>query len=70
MEDKNNVPENVPYIVHEGDMARLERSNRRLLIALIAALLVMLLNNIAWLIYNHVDSQSIDQEYSVEEEQP
>ena len=44
--DEKRTPDTVPYIVHEGDMARLERSNRRLLIALIAALVVMLLNNI------------------------
>ena len=56
--NEKNTPENVPYIVHEGDMARLERSNKRLLIALIAALIVMLLNNIAWLVYDHVESQS------------
>ena len=59
-------PENVPYIVHEGDMARLERSNRRLLIALIAALVIMLLNNIAWLVYDHVEGQSVQTEYTVE----
>ena len=64
MEDKK--PENVPYIVHEGDMARLERSNKRLLIALIAALIVMLLNNIAWLVYDHVEGQSARVEYTSE----
>lgn len=32
--NEKNTPENVPYLVHEGDMARLERSNKRLLIAL------------------------------------
>ena len=64
--NEKNTPENVPYIVHEGDMARLERSNRRLLIALIAALIVMLLNNIAWLVYDHVESQSTQMEYTSE----
>ena len=66
----NKTPENVPYIVHEGAMARLERSNRRLLIALVVALMVMLLNNVAWLVYSHVENQSIDQEYSSEVQQP
>ncbi len=65
MDDKK-VPENVPYIVHEGDMARLERSNRRLLIALIAALIVMLLNNIAWLTYNHFNQSDTTQEITSE----
>lgn len=67
--NEKNTPENVPYIVHEGDMARLERSNKRLLIALIAALVVMLLNNVAWLIYDHVESQSSEREY-ISEIQP
>ena len=56
MEEKK-TPENVPYIVHEGDMARLERSNKRLLIALAIALIVMLLNNVAWLVHEHIDHQ-------------
>ena len=64
MEDKK--PENVPFIVHEGDMARLERSNKRLLIALIAALVIMLLNNIAWLVYDHVEDQGPQVEYTSE----
>ena len=38
--------ENVPYIVHEGAMARLERSNRRLLIALVTALFVFITREI------------------------
>jgi flagellar basal body-associated protein FliL len=64
--DEKKVPENVPYIVHEGDMARLERSNKRLLIALIAALIVMLLNNIAWLTYNHFNQSDTTQEITSE----
>lgn len=50
-----NKSENVSYIVHEGDMARLERCNKRLLIALAIAVIVMLLNNMAWLVHEHVD---------------
>ena len=64
MEEKK--PENVPSIVHEGDMARLERSNKRLLIALIAALVVMLLNNIAWLVYDHAEGHNVQTEYTSE----
>lgn len=36
----------VSFIVHEGDMARLERSNRRLLIALITTLIVLVTQEI------------------------
>lgn len=35
--------------IHEGDMTRLERSNKRLLIALIVAVIAMLLNNVVWI---------------------
>lgn len=66
--DEKKTPDNVPYIVHEGDMARLERSNRRLLIALAISVVVMLLNNIAWLVHDHVESRSTTQEYVNESE--
>ena len=58
--------ERVPYIVHEGAMARLERGNRRLLIALAISLVVLLLNNIAWLI--HTEHSQNTQEYTIESE--
>ncbi len=35
--------------VHEGDMTRLERSNKRLLIALVVVVIVMLINNLVWI---------------------
>lgn len=35
--------------VHEGDMTRLERSNKRLLIALVVVVVVMLINNVVWI---------------------
>lgn len=39
----------VPYIVHEGAMARAERHIKRLVIAIIVLVIVILLNNVAWL---------------------
>ena len=43
--------EQIPYIVHEGAMSRMERVNKRL-IAIIVLLIVLLVgSNIAWLIY-------------------
>ena len=38
--------ENVPYIVHEGAVVRLERTNRRLFIALITAFIVLITREI------------------------
>ena len=38
--------ENVSFIAHEGDMARLERTNKRLFIALVTALIVLIAQEI------------------------
>ena len=48
----------VPYIVHEADMARMERSNKRLWIALILVIVLLVATNIAWTIY---ESQWVDE---------
>lgn len=47
-EDKNL---SVPYIVYEGEQARHERTMKRMIIALVIAILVTLLSNVAWLLY-------------------
>lgn len=39
----------VPYVVHEGSMARQERSNKRMFIALVVAILVCFITNGIWL---------------------
>ena len=51
----------VPYIVHESAMARSERHIRRLVIALIVAVVMIAVTNIAWLYY---ESQFDTMEYS------
>lgn len=54
MENEINTSENiitVPYIVHEGEMARMERQCKRLWIALIVALSLLAITNLAWLWY-------------------
>ena len=51
MEEKN-----VPFMMYEGTLARFERSNRRLFIALVIAMILIVLSNIAWLwYYNQFD---------------
>ena len=47
MDEKKEM---VSFQVHEGDMARMERDNRRLLIALIVALVIFLINNVVWIL--------------------
>lgn len=41
----------VPYIVHEGDMSRMERVCKRLWILLIILALLLVGTNVAWIIY-------------------
>ena len=52
MEDNtNNTVESIPYIVHESEVARLERIIKRLFIICIMLIVVAVGSNIAWLIY-------------------
>lgn len=44
-------PESVPYMVHEGDMARMERSNKRLWIVIILLILLLVGSNLCWIYY-------------------
>ena len=44
-----NSYESVSFQVHEADMTRLERSNKRLAIVIIIVVLSMLINNVVWI---------------------
>lgn len=50
---KDKKIEPVPYIVHESDMARLERTIRRLWILLIIMLVLLVGSNVVWVIYEN-----------------
>jgi len=43
----------VPYMVHEGDMVRMERSSRRLWIIVLVLIVLLVGSNIAWLCYEN-----------------
>lgn len=43
--------EQIPLVVHEGDMARAERMNKRLWILCIVLILIIIATNGAWLWY-------------------
>lgn len=65
--DENNL--SVPYIVHEGDMARLERTNKRLWILSIMFVLLLVGTNAGWIWYENqfqevetVTTQEVDQD--------
>ena len=45
-------PESVPYIVHEASMARMERQAKRLWIAVLLLIVMLVGTNGAWLWYN------------------
>ena len=44
-------PESVPYIVHEASMARMERQAKRLWIAVLLLIVLIVGTNGAWLFY-------------------
>lgn len=48
---EKKAPLNVPYVVHEAEMARSERHIKRLWIALVVAVVLMFASNVGWLIY-------------------
>ena len=47
--EKRDMPDAVPYIVHEGAMARNERLVKRLIICLAIAIIMIVASNAAWL---------------------
>lgn len=47
---EKKTPANVPYVVHESEMARSERQIKRLWIALIVVLAMFFASNAGWLI--------------------
>lgn len=58
-----NEQTSVPYVVHEGDMARMERTIRRLTIIVYVALGLLFASNGIWLYqwcqYDYVDTQEL-----------
>lgn len=53
----------IPFIVHESDMVRMERTNRRVWILCIILIITLIGTNAGWIYY---ESQFID--YEVEQE--
>ena len=48
-----NAPESVPYIAHEASMARMERQAKRLWIAVLLLIVLLVGTNAAWLYYEN-----------------
>ena len=43
----------IPYYVHEGEMYRVERLNKRWFIAFVVVLVMLFVTNAGWIIYDH-----------------
>lgn len=57
----------VPFIVHEADMARQERTIKRLWIALVLVVLLFFGSNLAWTVYeNQFEDIKIEAEQSAD----
>ncbi len=55
----DDFKKDVPYIVYESEAARHERTVKRLLKALVLAILVIMASNLAWLwVFNQYDFSS------------
>ena len=56
-------PDPVPFAVHEADMARMERTVKRLWILLLVMLVLLVGTNGAWIYY---ESQFVDESWTFE----
>lgn len=57
----------IPFAVHENDMARLERNNKRLWIVVIILIAALIATNLAWILFeaSEIDvdiDQDVDQQ--------
>ena len=60
-----SAPENVPYIVHESAMARMERQIKRLWITVLLLIVMLVVTNGAW-IWHESQLETIYQEVTQE----
>lgn len=58
----------IPYFSHEGDMARMERANKRLWVVVLVLIAVLLGTNGAW-IYYESQFQVVEEKTEIEAEQ-
>lgn len=55
---EHDINETIPYFIHEGDMARAERTIKRLFVLCIILIAVAVFSNLAWI---HYENQFIDE---------
>ena len=62
-----NQKVNVPYVVHESAMARMERHSKRLWIVILVLIGTLIGSNVAWVVYensfeDYVITQDVEQD--------
>lgn len=50
---ENRLPENVPYLSHEAEMARAERTQKRLWITVLLLIVLLVASNAGWMYYEN-----------------
>ena len=55
----------IPYFAHEGEMCRMERTNKRLWILILVLIVALIGSNAGWIYY---ESQFVDTETTVEQQ--
>lgn len=61
--EEEKDPKFIPFVSHDKDMARLERTNKRLWILLLVMLVLLVGTNAAWIYY---ESQFVDESWTFE----
>lgn len=62
--------EQIPYIVHEGAMSRMERVNKRLIAIIVLLIVLLVSSNIAWMVYeSQLEMCNVEQDVDQENEQ-
>ena len=61
--------EQIPYIVHEGAMSRMERVNKRLIAIIVLLIVLLVSSNIAWMVYeSRFEMCNVEQDVDQENE--
>ena len=62
--------EQIPYIVHEGAMSRMERVNKRLIAIIVLLIVLLVSSNIAWMVYeSQFEMCNVEQDVDQENDQ-
>ena len=62
--------EQIPYIVHEGAISRMERVNKRLIAIIVLLIVLLVSSNIAWMVYeSKFEMCNVEQDVDQENEQ-